>query len=457
MNSSTDDLLARARALYARGDDAGARSAYLELLRREPTHFSALNELAAIAYAGGHRSAARTAYEQAVRCHPGNPLGHVNLGNLLFEDEDFAAAREQFEAALSRDDGFADAHRGLARTLIAQGCETEAAPHLLKGYGGDACVVHRPCRGTGAGVPVLLLVSAKGGNIPAQRFLVDTVFSVTVVYVEYFDATRPLPDHAVVFNAIGDADFCPGALGCAEAILARTSAPVINPPARIRPTTRAEVARRLAHLPHVRAPFVVELSRAEILERSDLAFPLLLRAPGFHTGRHFERLERREDLLGAVERMPGDAVLAIEYLDARGADGGARKYRVMFIGGRLYPLHLAISEDWKVHYFTAGMATHPEHRAEEQRFLEDMDNALGAKAMAALSAIETTLGLDYGGIDFALDADGNVLLFEANATMVINLPDSNPMWDYRRTPISRALDAAKALVRARVGGPHSAF
>jgi hypothetical protein len=42
-----------------------------------------------------------------------------------------------------------------------------------------------------------------------------------------------------------------------------------------------------------------------------------------------------------------------------------------------------------------------------------------------------------------------VLLFEANATMVINLPDPNPIWDYRRAPITRALDAAKALVLTR--------
>ena len=53
-------------------------------------------------------------------------------------------------------------------------------------------------------------------------------------------------------------------------------------------------------------------------------------------------------------------------------DGMARKYRVMFIGGVAYPLHLAISADWKVHYFTAAMAADPAFRAEERRFLDDM-------------------------------------------------------------------------------------
>ena len=66
--------------------------------------------------------------------------------------------------------------------------------------------------------------------------------------------------------------------------------------------------------------------------------------------------------------------------------------------------------------------------------------------MAALAAIGRTMGLDYAGVDFGLDTDGKLLLFEANATMVINPPDPDPIWDYRRAAIQRALDAAKSLL-----------
>jgi hypothetical protein len=148
---------------------------------------------------------------------------------------------------------------------------------------------------------------------------------------------------------------------------------------------------------------------------------------------------RRRRFLPAIK-------LAIEYLDARGLDGMARKYRVMFIDGALYPLHLAISPDWKVHYFTAAMAAEPAHRAEEQRFLDDMRAVLGPIAMAALGQIQATLGLDYAGVDFGLAQNGSLLLFEANATMVINPPDADPMWDYRRPAIAAALVAARRMV-----------
>ena len=53
------------------------------------------------------------------------------------------------------------------------------------------------------------------------------------------------------------------------------------------------------------------------------------------------------------------------------------------------------------------------------------------------------------GIDFGVAADGSVLLFEANATMAILTPAADPIWDYRRAPIGRALAAATRLVRTR--------
>jgi hypothetical protein len=176
---------------------------------------------------------------------------------------------------------------------------------------------------------------------------------------------------------------------------------------------------------------------------------LLLRTPGFHTGKHLLCVPRAEDLAAAVDQLPGDELLVIDYLDARGADGRFRKYRVMIIDGRLFPVHLAISADWKVHYFTSDAAQSAAHREEEQRFLTDMVGVLGARAVAALSEIGRRLGLDYAGIDFGLGADGALLFFEANATMVLAPPDPNPIWNYRRASIAAALEATRAMLLAR--------
>jgi hypothetical protein len=121
----------------------------------------------------------------------------------------------------------------------------------------------------------------------------------------------------------------------------------------------------------------------------------------------------------------------MQYLDARGGDGKVRKYRVMFVGGQMYPLHVAVSNHWKIHFFTAEMSESDANRAEDAAFLENMPDAIGPLAMQALRGIQSTLGLDYGGIDFGLDQKGRVLLFEANATMVVNPPEPDERWRYR--------------------------
>src|SRR5580658_4161572 len=91
------DALMRAAALAAHGQDEAAKQAYLDILRRDPTHFHALNELGTLALWGGFRSAARTAYEQAVQHHPCNKIAHVNLANVLREQQDLAGARRHYE------------------------------------------------------------------------------------------------------------------------------------------------------------------------------------------------------------------------------------------------------------------------------------------------------------------------------------------------------------------------
>ena len=219
-------------------------------------------------------------------------------------------------------------------------------------------------------------------------------------------------------------------------------------------TGRIDNAIRLGDVPGVATPRTIAIAR-EVLAGPDGAgsvaargftFPLLLRSPGYHTGRNFNLVEQAAELSTAAAGLPGDELLVIEYLDARGDDGNARKYRVMMVGGQVYPLHLAISRNWKVHYFTSDMADQPDHRVEEARFLADMPAALGDKAMAALERIHDVLGLDYAGVDFGLGRNGDLLLFEANATMVIAVPDSDERWAYRRTAISRIIEAVVAMI-----------
>ncbi len=435
-----DGALLKARRLLADGDDTAARQAYLDALHLDPRHPVALTELGALAHAGGYMSAAREAFRQAVQSNPDYLPARVGYGDLLCEAGDPAAACLHYRGALAIDAELPRAHQGLARALQALG--EDGGKHWRKGFAGHAVV--SPCfLGAGVGIPLLMLVSAVGGNVSTRHWLDRGVFAVTAIYVDFFNLADPVPPHTLIVNAIGDADLCDAALANAERIVARSGAPVINAPAIVRATGREAIARRLGGIPGVVAP------RVSRLHQAILHFPLLLRAPGYHTGQHFIRVETADALTAAAASLPGVNPLAIEYLDARGADGMARKYRVMFIDGAAYPLHLAISMDWKVHYFTAAMASDPAFRAEEDRFLCEMPAVVGERGMAALGRIQAALSLDYGGIDFGLAPNGSLLLFEANATMVVNPPDPDPIWNYRRPAVAAALGAAQRMLARR--------
>lgn len=446
----------RAGTFLGQGRNEDACRDYQAVLSQEPNHFGALNDLAILLSDAGQYGAARGLFYQAVNAHPEIPAGHLNLADLLLSQAEYEAAKSHYQAALELDPGLKEAHQGLSLALAGLGDETGASVHRESGFRGQA-VITWPYRGAGKALPLVVLSSAFGGNIPIKHVLDKRIFQSTVILTEYFEPATPLPPHRLIINLIGDADLCKPGLDAAETILSGSSAPVINHPALVRPTGRLENARRLGALPGIKTPRMALLPKSELMASTaaallashEIDFPLLLRSPGYHTGQHFVRVESFGELSRAADELPGQDLLAMQMLDARNRHGDSHKFRVIFVDGALYPLHLAISRHWKVHYFSADMDVQPEHRAQEAAFLQDMKLVLGHKAMAALDNIRRILGLDYGGIDFALAPDGGILLFEANATMVVQRPEDCEKWAYRRAATERILDAVRNMVIKR--------
>ncbi len=449
----------RAGLLREQGLFEEAKRDYLELLRRQPTDFAALNDFGTLVLKAGYRQAARSLYAAAVRHHPENPMGRVNLANLLFLLGEREEARAHFAAALRIDPDHIHAHRGIANLLAETGDEAGARRHRDKGFK-NQFLTPLPYRGEQPPLSVLLLVSALGGNIPTGSLLDDRHFQTTVLVTEYCDQKLPLPPHDLVFNGIGDADLCREGLEAAGAVLARTDRPVINHPRKVLKTGRAANVARLRGLPNVVVPRMARLPRRllaggggiDAVADNGFAFPLLLRAPGFHTGRYFVRVETADGLAAAAAEFPGGDVWLIEQLDARDADGFFRKCRIMIVEQKLYPLHLAISRHWKVHYFRADMADSAENRAQDAAFLDDMARVVGRRGMAALERICAMLDLDYGGIDFAVNAQGDIVFFEANATMVMIPLAADEKWAYRRAAFDQVFAAVRAMLIARSSG-----
>lgn len=443
----------RACVLSELGRTEEAQRAYLDLLVRAPSHRAALNNFGTLLHSTGYRTAARTAYREAVAQHPNDPTGHVNLANILLEEGELEEAREHYETALGLAPDHPQAHQGLGSLLVELGEPDAALEHQRIGYR-DRAVIELPYRGAAAPIRLLMLISANGANVPIRHLLSDRVFETTVLLPQFYASSTPLPEHDVVFNAIGDADNSADALEAANDLLSSSNAPVFNHPAAVLRTGRAENLLRLSRLPGVITAHSARVTR-ELLSAPDtpdtltglgFVFPLLLRTPGFHNGRNFIKMCSAAELPGCLASIPGEELIVLQFLDSRAADGKVRKYRVMMVNGRLYPLHLAISSNWKIHYVTAEMSGSAAHRAEEAQFLEDMPGVLGPRAMAALDYVQRDLGLDYAGIDFGLSPQGDVLLFEANATMVVQMPEPEERWSYRRSAVERIHDAVRDML-----------
>jgi len=452
----------RARLLDSLGRAAEAKAAFGDVLRRDPMHFQALCDLGTLQFKSGDTRGARISFQTLVERHPGSSIAQANLGFILLKNGEHAAARERYARAVELDPKSAEARKGLGLVLNLLG-ETETAREVAAVAFRESAITTIPYRGEGIAPEVLAIVSYTTGNVHLQHYLTPEFFGVHKIVAEYADPQQPLPPHDVVFNAVGDADICGPALEAARAIVRRSAQPVINPPGAVAATTRVGNAARLRGLPDVVTPKIVAFDRSALsgpgaggtLWAAGFSFPLLLRAVGFHTGEHFERVERPSDVTDVVARLPGETILALEFIDVRGADGQVRKYRAMFIGTAIEPLHLAISRDWKVHYLSADMASSDANRAEDAAYLADLPGVLGERAMRALEAIRTTLDLDYAGIDFALDGAGNVVVFEANATMIVPIPKPDPRWNYRRPAVARIHALTREMIAQRAGfDPH---
>ena len=156
--------------------------------------------------------------------------------------------------------------------------------------------------------------------------------------------------------------------------------------------------------------------------------------------------------LKAGYRRKQGAQYLTAFRDCQSADGFYRKYRVIYVDRRPLPYHLVISPHWIAHYFSADMESHAWKLDEERRFLQDPRAALGERAMDAIEAIGQRLDLDYGGIDFTLLPDGQVFVFEANATMLAHYERDNGVLAHKNPHVQHIVDAFEHMLAHRTAG-----
>ena len=427
-----------------------ARRDYAAIVAHDPTHRGALINGATMDFVDGRPTAALALYRRAAAAYADDVVSLADLGNVLAEIGAFEESRAAYEAALRCEPDHAVAHYGLARLLEERG-DAAAVEHRARAFATPIVAVTRSSSAT----PLHLLVAtaADGGNLVTTLFFDERAVETTTLVMESYRPTWPLPPHDLIVNAVADADRSGAALHAVDALLAASGRPCINPPATVRATDRRAMMHRLRTVPGVLPPRTERFTRAactvENLAAAKFRYPLLLRAPGFHAGRHLVRVAAAAELVAQCATLPGEELLAIAFIDTRDAAGRYRKYRMLMIDGALVPLHLAVARNWMVHYFASDNAVRGESRDLEKAYLANPRAHLGEGAYAALEAVRDAVGLDYGGIDFSLDASGRVVVFEANASFAIYYPGDDATAAYRRPFTDATIAAVRAMIRTR--------
>jgi hypothetical protein len=179
--------------------------------------------------------------------------------------------------------------------------------------------------------------------------------------------------------------------------------------------------------------------------------PILLRPAGRHGGEELDLVTERDQIAPLVAASSHADYYVTQFVDYSSADGRFRKYRLIFVGDQILPYHLAIADDWKVHYYRTEMVRHDWMRQEEDRFLRDPASVLDPRHFAALRAIQATVNLDFFGIDCGIDRDGRLVVFEVNASMLVHANDPEPEFAYKQAPVARIKQAFDAMLAKAAG------
>ena len=391
------------------------------------------------------RQSACRCFEQAVAASPDYLDALYNLGVIQAQLQQAAEAERCYRQVLELDPGYVNARINLSALLMDDGRRSEAKSHIDLAYAQKNLFERYSA---GARRTVLLLLDAGKGNLNFTHLFDDRTNNIIDWMIEYAPdgQAASLPDYDLVFNAMADPDATGDTSGPVGRFLERCTKPLLNHPDKVARTARHKLPALLEGIDGLLLPNVWRYaSRADWDEAILEQLPLLIRPVYSHGGVGMVLAESSSELERYREQQ-SDAVYVSRFIDYRSADSWFRKYRMIFIDRQPLPYHLAISQSWMVHYYSAEMASATWKLEEEQVFLQDPQAVLGAAGMEAIRAVGARMDLDYAGIDFSIMPDGRILVFEANPAMLVHPENSPGPLAHKNIHVRRILDAFEAML-----------
>jgi len=404
------------------------------------------------------------ALDEAVTAQEASPIGVARLSKMMFDGEDLGPLWRDLIGKYIYQRGDAAALMDLAVVEQLFGNREDGLARQAEAL--ELCRIYRsPVEGE---VPSLRLLAFAGpgdigANTPLEFLLPGGEVALTTLYILPGAALpHPLPEHDLAIVALGESDENRPVLDEIGRLIENWPCPVLNPPNRILKLSRERLHALLQAVPGLVIPMTARIDRAD-LDRigageaslaaflADGAFPLILRPVGSHAGHGLAKLAARDAIGAYLAERPEAQFYISRFVDYSGDDRLFRKYRIVFIDGRAYACHMAISEQWMIYYLNANMKESAAKRAEEAHFMTAFDEDFARRHGPALAAIAERVGLDYFGIDCAETKEGDLLLFEADIAMIVHAMDDPAIFPYKPPQMRKVFDAFGTMLHRRRG------
>ncbi len=374
---------------------------------------------------------------------------------------DAQEARRLAYALLRREPNSREAHLRLYEIEQMLGNTDAAIANLRRGLAGSRIVTY-PAKRQPPAVAVLALyrVAAWEGNTPFELVIDEERTTVHRLYIDDDDdeiilARIALPPFDVVVNAIAESDRARKILELAGTFAANLHKPVINPPRRVAALTRNQVPTYFGGSKNVYTPGVFRVTGPQLLNQP-VSMSVVVRPIGSQAGVGLAKIDNAAEMQAYLAAWPADLYYAMPFVDYRSPDGYYRKYRIMFVAGKPYAYHMAISPHWMIHYYNAPMAEHAWMREEEARFLDDLGGVFSGRLADALEEIAAAIPLTYFGIDCGIEPGGRLLLFEVDAAMLVHGTDDPELFGYKVAAFKRVQAALAAAIEGIAAGTNAA-
>ncbi len=290
-------------------------------------------------------------------------------------------------------------------------------------------------------------------NTPLEFLVEESNIALQMLYVgEGIPAKLDIPKHDVAFVAVCESDRNQALLKQLGAVMRYWPCPYVNSPSSIAQLTRSDVAAKLRGSPHVVPSLAVRVPFKEVLAwaaRVPNVFPCIIRPVNSHAGHGLAKVDDASMLMHYVVEHVNEEYFIAPFIDYRSQDGWYRKYRVAVIDGQPFAAHMAISQNWMVHYLNADMLENARNRDEEAEFMRTFEFNFSVKHREALHCIDRCMALDYYSIDCAEMPDGSLLVFEVDSGAVVHAMDPVDVFPYKLPQMTKVFAAFQAMLHRR--------